>query len=109
MHHHFELHLEEADEHHGELSVAGDLDIGSIAAFRSAVSELMGAGRRDVCVDLAGLDFMDSTGLGVLMWAHHRLEAAGGHLTLVNAHGNVERVLELTGTAKLLLDAPATG
>ena len=103
MHRHFELHTTSPDERHGEVSVVGELDLGSASAFRSALAELMGSGHREVLVDLAGTDFVDSSGIGALLWAHHRLEAAGGHLTLVNAGGHVARTLELTGADRVLL------
>jgi anti-sigma B factor antagonist len=104
--HHFELHCTAPDAHHCELSVIGELDIASTSRFRSALGELMGIGQRDVVVDLSGTEFLDSSGIAVLLWAHHRLEAAGGHLTVLNAAGGVARTLELTGAAKILLDEP---
>ena len=107
MTHHFELHCTAPDDHHCELAVTGELDIASTSRFRATLCELMGTGQRDVVVDLAETDFLDSSGIGVLLWAHHRLEAAGGHLTVLNATGGVARTLELTGTAKILLDEPA--
>ena len=75
MHHHFDLHCATLDERHCALTVTGELDIGTASAFRSALGDLMGTGQRDVLVDLAETDFLDSSGIGVLLWAHHRLLA----------------------------------
>ena len=107
MHHHFDLHCATLDERHCALTVTGELDIGTVSAFRSALGDLMGTGQRDVLVDLGQTDFLDSSGIGVLLWAHHRLEAAGGHLVVVNARGSVARTLDLTGAARILLAEPA--
>jgi anti-sigma B factor antagonist len=105
-HHHFHL---DRDDEHCALSVVGELDLASTTEFRAAVCEMMGSGQRDVSVDLAHTDFLDSSGIGILLWAHHRLEAAGGHLRVLNAHGDVDRVLRITGTDRVLLDAAPTG
>ena len=107
MQRHFELRCETPDERHGELAVVGELDLASVPQFRETVGELMGTGRRDVRLDLAGAEFLDSSGIGALLWAHHRLEAAGGHLTLVNVHGTVARTLHMTGADRVLSDPPA--
>jgi anti-sigma B factor antagonist len=105
--HHFDLQCATLDERHCALTVIGELDIGTSSAFRSTLGDLMGTGQRDVLVDLGQTDFLDSSGIGVLLWAHHRLEAAGGHLVVVNAHGGVARTLEITGAARMLFAKPA--
>lgn len=107
MYHHFDLHCATLDAHHCVLCVDGELDIGSATAFRSALGELMGTGQRHVLVDLSATEFLDSSGIGVLLWAHHRLEAAGGRLVVVNARGYVAQTLELAGAARILFDEPA--
>jgi anti-sigma B factor antagonist len=59
-------------------------------------------GHRDVVVDVSGVEFMDSTGLQMLIEAHRRDArfALGGHSDAV------ERLLELTGTAALFRRSP---
>jgi anti-sigma B factor antagonist len=42
------------------------------------------------------LDFIDSTGLGVIVGALRRIREGGGELTLAGARGAVQRVLEVT-------------
>lgn len=109
LHPHFQLHHQPPTQTGCAVALEGELDISSVSTFRSALGELMGAGQRDIRIDMSDVDFLDSCGIGVLLWAHHRLESAGGRLTVVNASGDVARVLELTGTARLLLDAPLAG
>lgn len=68
-----------------------------------------------VVVDVAALDFLDSTGLHGLVTAHHAARDRGGRLHVVNPTGAVATVLDLTGVAALLspdgtaLDQPARG
>ena len=101
MTHHFHLQHEE----HGGASamrVCGDLDIAAADQFRRMVGDLMGSGVRVVTVDLAETEFLDSTGLGALLWAEHRLRAAGGDLVVVHARGPVARTFSMAGLASLL-------
>ena len=60
-------------------------------------------------VDLRNLEFMDSTGLSVLVRAHQRAEENGRRLGLVNGSQQVQRLLTLTGVAErlTLTDLPA--
>jgi anti-anti-sigma factor len=55
-----------------------------------------------VVVDLRHLEFMDSTGLSVLVRAHQRAEENGRRLGLVNGSQQVQRLLTLTGVADRL-------
>ncbi|MEU4477552.1 STAS domain-containing protein [Micromonospora sp. NPDC023966] len=55
-----------------------------------------------VVVDLAAVEFLDSTGIHALVAAHQRARAADGRLYLVNATGAVAALLELTGVGDLL-------
>ncbi|MEU5949436.1 STAS domain-containing protein [Micromonospora sp. NPDC047465] len=52
-------------------------------------------------VDLAGLTFIDSTVISTLVGAHHAA-SRGVDLTLVNAAGQVRRVLDMTGIMQML-------
>jgi anti-anti-sigma factor len=49
-----------------------------------------------VVIDLSGLDFMDSTGLRILVTAHERARNAGRRLVLIRGNEMIQRVLRLT-------------
>ncbi|MEO5878466.1 MAG: STAS domain-containing protein [Streptosporangiaceae bacterium] len=53
-------------------------------------------------LDLTHLTFLDSTGLGVLLWAHHRMSEQGGRLCLAAPGHLVRRVLHTTGLDRRL-------
>jgi anti-sigma B factor antagonist len=61
--------------------------------------ELFGllSGPCEIVVEFAGVTFVDSTGLGVLVAALKRARADGGNVRLVGARPHMLRVLELTG------------
>jgi anti-sigma B factor antagonist len=89
-------------DHAAVLTVAGELDIATAPRLRSTVGDLMGQGIRHVEVDLDGCTFIDSSGMGALLWASHRLRAVGGELSAVHAHGSAMRAMELAGVDTVL-------
>jgi anti-anti-sigma factor len=79
------------------LALFGELDVASSTALEA---ELARAREREcVIVDLRELDFIDSTGLGVLVKEHRHAQENGGRLAVVRGTGQVERLLSLTGLA----------
>lgn len=89
------------------LYLRGELDVGSVGKLRSFLGAL-GTGRRALVVDLGGLEFMDSTGLAVLLEAHARHTRDGGDLRVRAAAGRVRALLERTATLRVL-DPDAAG
>jgi anti-sigma B factor antagonist len=82
----------------GVLALHGDLDVegGPVLrdALQGALDELPGA---RLVVDLEGVDFLDSAGIGVLVGGRERARSLDGDLVLVATGRNVLKVLELTG------------
>lgn len=84
------------------ITVSGELDLASAPALDS---ELEQAGRSDselLVLDLRGLEFMDSTGLSVIVKAHQRLSDEGRSLCLIRGPHQVQRLLDLTGVGERL-------
>ena len=84
------------------LHVNGELDLASAGQLRAAIGDLLGQGIRHVEVDLDGCNFIDSSGMGALLWAARRLQAAGGDLVTLHAHGATMRTLEISGVGRAL-------
>lgn len=78
--------------------ISGDLDAASAARLRAVLAEQLDEGS-DAVVDLSGLGFIDSSGLGVLVGALKRFDAAGRQLSLRAPTPSLQRVLEMTGLA----------
>ena len=89
------------------IAVAGALDVHTAIELRPAVmrtAEALDAGR-ELVLDLAELDFIDSSGLSVLIAAHKRCVARGARMRLVNAPAFVRRLLAVTGLKTIFLAA----
>jgi anti-sigma B factor antagonist len=73
------------------------IDIGNVAALRTALLRAGALGSPVVVLDLADTEFCDSAGLSVLVRARRRALSEGGELRLVVATRQVERILAVTG------------
>ena len=76
---------------------SGELDSASAPTLGEEFERLMRAGATLVIIDATRLDFLDSSGIRVLIAAGNALEARGGRLCIDGMSGAVERVLEITG------------
>lgn len=88
------------------LALTGELDVGTVAQFRTSVGALLGTGCRHIAVDLSQTTFIDSSGIGALVWAAHRLTSLGGDLVVVEPSREVVTTLRITGVDRILLRAP---
>jgi anti-sigma B factor antagonist len=78
------------------------VDIYTAGKLRDAVNEAVENGHYRLAVDLADMEFMDSSGLGVLIAALKRLKEHEGELVLVSPRDQMRRILKLTGLDKIL-------
>jgi anti-sigma B factor antagonist len=88
------------------VSLRGELDLASSTALQE---ELDRVGAATVLIlDLRDLEFIDSTGLSVLVKAHQEAQESGREFGLVKGGAQVQRLLALTGLAERLriVDAP---
>ena len=83
------------------VSVAGELDLTTAPELLQALTSLVDDGRRYLVVDLARLEFCDSSGLSVLVRVKNRLDEVGGEVALATPTPIVERVLEVSGLAEV--------
>jgi anti-sigma B factor antagonist len=84
------------------VSVAGELDLASSPTLEAELQRVSASDIPLVIVDLSQLEFMDSTGLSVLVRAHQRAEENGQRFGLINGSQQVQRLLTLTGVAERL-------
>jgi anti-sigma B factor antagonist len=84
------------------LQVTGEVDVYTAPALREHMQDLSAKGVVHLIVDLGRVDFLDSTGLGVLIGGLKRLREAGGSLALVICTPRVLRVFQITGLTKAL-------
>ncbi len=81
---------------HTVLEVGGEVDVYTAPGLRERLVELIDGGARQVVVDLSRVDFLDSTGLGVLVGALKRLRAVGGTFGLVCVKEPLLKIFRIT-------------
>ena len=97
------------DDRAAVLSVTGELDLATAPRLRDELLRLIRHGTLNVTLDMADLDFIDSTALGVLVTAAKRLRSEGGDLTLQSPTPSAQRALEVTGLTKIFPITLPTG
>lgn len=100
----FEVHH---SDHSGwaVLTVVGDLDVASAPSLRAAIVDRLPEVDGRMVLDLSGVHFIDSMGLGALVGGLKRARALGGDLRLSAPAEPVTRILELTRLDRALVVA----
>lgn len=98
--------------HDGEqavlIGVSGELDLASSPELERELERGTASGAELLIVDMRKLEFMDSTGLSVVVRAHQKVTQAGKRFAVVKGPQQVQRLLSLTGVAERLtvVDSP---
>jgi anti-sigma B factor antagonist len=90
------------------LALDGELDLASSPALEEALARAFSSDASTLIIDLRQLEFMDSTGLSILVRAHQRAQDSNRRVWLVRGPTQVQRLLTLTGVADRLslVDSP---
>jgi anti-sigma B factor antagonist len=80
-----------------ELALDGELDLAVAGRLRAALERAQRDGCEQVMVQLEGCQFIDSTGIAVIVHAHRALAESGGRLATYGAADQVKRVLTVSG------------
>lgn len=91
------------DGHVVTVVLNGEMDRASVGALRSCLEGL--DSWRSVVLDLAGVDFIDSSGVALLLQAHEDLGVGFRLLELRHVSEQVQRVIELAGATELMTSA----
>lgn len=83
------------------LAIRGEVDVSTSAALRDELYGIVDTGARRVVVDCSEMDFIDSSGLGVLVGALKRVREKDGEIVLRSLNPSARKVFEITGLTKL--------
>jgi anti-sigma B factor antagonist len=83
------------------VELEGEIDLSTAVVFKETVYEVIESGHTDVVIDLNGLEFMDSTGLGVLVAALKKTSTEGGSIRLICDKRSILKVFTITGLDKV--------
>ena len=96
------------------VSVGGEIDVYTAPKLRDCITDLVGGGSYDILIDLEAVEFLDSTGLGVLVGGLKKVRAHDGSLDLVCTQERLLKIFRITGLAKVFrihdsIDGAAAG
>ncbi|MCL7365014.1 anti-sigma factor antagonist BldG [Streptomyces ardesiacus] len=83
------------------VEVGGEIDVYTGPKLREQLVELVNDGSFHLVVDMEGVDFLDSTGLGVLVGGLKRVRAHEGSLRLVCNQERILKIFRITGLTKV--------
>ncbi|MCU1356467.1 MAG: anti-sigma factor antagonist [Acidimicrobiales bacterium] len=89
------------------LEVGGEIDVATAPRLREQLIALVNDQRYQIVVDLEAVDFIDSTGLGVLIGALKRVRTHDGDLALVCTEPRILKVFEITGLLSVFAVHPS--
>ena len=83
--------------------VGGEIDVYTAPKLRDKITELVAAGVYDLIVDMEAVEFLDSTGLGVLVGGLKKVRAHDGSLQLICTQDRLLKIFRITGLAKVFV------
>ncbi len=90
------------------VAVGGEIDVYTAPKLRDKITELVGAGVYEIIIDMQAVEFLDSTGLGVLVGGLKKVRAHEGSLQLVCNQDRLLKIFRITGLAKVFVIHPST-
>jgi anti-sigma B factor antagonist len=90
-----------SDERAEIVTVAGEIDIATYRQLRAMLLTAVDAGPGSVIVDMAGVEWLDSTGLGTLVGALKRAWDKGGTVQVAAVPDRIAKQFKVTGLSKL--------
>ena len=93
---HFEFSEESSDAGAHIIRVDGEIHVSTAPEFAQRLSAAIDSGRTAIVLDMASVEFIDSTGLSVLLTGLRRVTQLQGHLALVCANPTVLRLFQIT-------------
>ncbi len=94
------MELQLTTRHEGDVAIVGaqgEVDVFTAPGLDAELDALVSGGDSRLVVDLSGVAFLDSTGLGVLVKALKRAREADGWLRLVVTGDRIRKIFEITG------------
>jgi anti-anti-sigma factor len=98
----FEATAAQLDDGVRVVAVRGELDLGTASDLEGPLEEAIASGEASVLIDLSDCEFIDSTGIALIVRAWQRLDRSAdgegnGRVVICSDNEQVRRVLEITG------------
>ena len=85
------------------VAVGGEIDVYTAPKLRDKITELVADGVYNLVIDMESVEFLDSTGLGVLVGGLKKVRAHDGSLELICTQDRLLKIFRITGLAKVFV------
>lgn len=104
------MKIDTREDRHGIhiLELTGEMDLYSSNTLKETVVQLWNDGVTRLVIDLSQLEYVDSSGIGVLLAVYSSSQKRGNRITFAGATGSVMKVIELTKLDGFLPMEPST-
>lgn len=82
------------------IKIEGEVDVYTSIDLKKEITKLIEEGQNNIIIDLENVNYMDSSGLGVLVALLKELKKIGGELKLINLPVSVKKIFDLTRLTK---------
>jgi len=83
------------------VEVQGEIDVYTSPRVKETINELIDAGHYNMVVNLEGVRYIDSTGLGVLIGALKKVREKNGKIVLICTNPQIKKIFNITGLIKI--------
>jgi anti-anti-sigma factor len=89
-----QVQVKEVDMENGcaVIEIEGDLDYSVYSSFKRTINDLIGKGIKKVTYDLSKLSYIQSLGLGIIMWSYVELDSRGGEVIILGANDKIKKL-----------------
>jgi anti-sigma B factor antagonist len=84
-----------------QVNVDGDIDVNNVRDLKKALEEHIAQSAPNILLDCTRLNYIDSTGQGVLVSSLKKVQGYGGSIKLVNLKPYLNKIFEVTGLTQL--------
>lgn len=87
-----------------KLQITGDLDAHTADELRDSLENILDSDHRKIhlILDLEGVNFIDSSGLGVILGCYRKVSKRNGKVIIINPQPHVQKILELSGINRVI-------
>ncbi|MCL5035960.1 MAG: STAS domain-containing protein [Chloroflexi bacterium] len=85
----------------GIVDILGEIDVYTSSWVKEAIAEFIKEGNYNIIINLEGVRYIDSTGLGVLIGALKRVKEHEGSISLICTNPQIKKIFNITGLSKI--------
>ncbi|TCO78073.1 STAS domain-containing protein [Marinisporobacter balticus] len=85
------------------INIAGEIDIYTANQLKETLMKMLDEHNENIKINCLELDYIDSTGLGVLIGALKRLKKENKSIIIINPKKNISKLLTITGLNKIFI------